>query len=245
MSIFVLNLATLLGLGLGRGLLAADDQPVPRGAGAPRRTARIAVAEAVRVTVATAGRAVFFSGLTVLLGLLGPGPVRVHDPALGRDRRGDRGRARGRVGADPAAGDPDDPRPAGGPLRGPARSPATPEPDGAVVAARPAGDAPPGRGPRPDARLPAAARLAVPARPVQRPGRHDPAAGGPVARRLRPARSASSARASSRRSSLAIRTDRPGDDAGQPRPRCTTTRAGSPPTRGSPASTASSTSTRA
>src|SRR4029453_5404455 len=29
------------------------------------------VAEAVRVTVATAGRAVFFSGLTVLLGLLG------------------------------------------------------------------------------------------------------------------------------------------------------------------------------
>ena len=39
---------------------------------------------------ATAGRAVFFSGLTVLLGLLGPGPVRVHGPALGRDRRRDR-----------------------------------------------------------------------------------------------------------------------------------------------------------
>ena len=29
------------------------------------------MADAVRVTVATAGRAVFFSGLTVLLGLLG------------------------------------------------------------------------------------------------------------------------------------------------------------------------------
>jgi RND superfamily putative drug exporter len=70
MSIFVLNLATLLGLGLGvdysllltsrfREELAARPE-------APDR-----VAEAVRVTVATAGRAVFFSGLTVLLGLLG------------------------------------------------------------------------------------------------------------------------------------------------------------------------------
>ena len=47
------------------------------------------------------------------------GPVRVHDPALGRDRRGDRRRARGRVGADPAAGHPDDPRLAGRPLRRP------------------------------------------------------------------------------------------------------------------------------
>jgi len=73
MSIFVLNLATLLGLGLGvdysllltsrfREELSrrpADDDP------------RARVDEAVRVTVATAGRAVFFSGLTVLLGLLG------------------------------------------------------------------------------------------------------------------------------------------------------------------------------
>ena len=33
MSIFVLNLATLLGLGLGRRLLPAHDEPVPRGAG--------------------------------------------------------------------------------------------------------------------------------------------------------------------------------------------------------------------
>ncbi len=71
MSIFVLNLATLLGLGLGvdysllmtsrvREELARRpiDDPDP-------------VGEAVRRTVATAGRAVFFSGLTVLLGLLG------------------------------------------------------------------------------------------------------------------------------------------------------------------------------
>jgi RND superfamily putative drug exporter len=72
MSIFVLNLATLLGLGLGvdysllmtsrfrEELAARHDQPVHE-----------AVADAVRLTVATAGRAVFFSGLTVLLGLLG------------------------------------------------------------------------------------------------------------------------------------------------------------------------------
>jgi RND superfamily putative drug exporter len=70
MSIFVLNLATLLGLGLGvdysllmtsrfREELAARDW---RGD---------AVEDAVGATLATAGRAVFFSGLTVLLGLLG------------------------------------------------------------------------------------------------------------------------------------------------------------------------------
>ena len=69
MSIFVLNLATLLGLGLGvdysllmtsrfREELATRDGPDR-------------VAEAVRATVVTAGRAVFFSGLTVLLGLIG------------------------------------------------------------------------------------------------------------------------------------------------------------------------------
>ena len=69
MSIFVLNLATLLGLGLGvdysllmtsrfREELAARDGPDR-------------VEAAVRATVTTAGRAVFFSGLTVLLGLIG------------------------------------------------------------------------------------------------------------------------------------------------------------------------------
>jgi RND superfamily putative drug exporter len=71
MSIFVLNLATLLGLGLGvdYSLLMTSrfrEELARRPAGDAD-----AVAEAVRITVATAGRAVFFSGLTVLLGLLG------------------------------------------------------------------------------------------------------------------------------------------------------------------------------
>jgi putative drug exporter of the RND superfamily len=84
MSIFVLNLATLLGLGLGvdysllmtsrfREELARRSShldgvpPGPEG-----RAARQAViGAAVEMTVATAGRAVFFSGLTVLLGLIG------------------------------------------------------------------------------------------------------------------------------------------------------------------------------
>ncbi len=69
MSIFVLNLATLLGLGLGvdYSLLMTSRfrEELARREGPDR------VAEAVRITVATAGRAVFFSGLTVLLGLLG------------------------------------------------------------------------------------------------------------------------------------------------------------------------------
>ncbi len=70
MSIFVLNLATLLGLGLGvdYSLLMTSrfrEELALRPAGPDR------VADAVRVTVSTAGRAVFFSGLTVLLGLLG------------------------------------------------------------------------------------------------------------------------------------------------------------------------------
>ncbi len=69
MSIFVLNLATLLGLGLGvdYSLLMTSRfrEELARHDGPDR------VAEAVQVTVATAGRAVFFSGLTVLLGLLG------------------------------------------------------------------------------------------------------------------------------------------------------------------------------
>jgi RND superfamily putative drug exporter len=70
MSIFVLNLATLLGLGLGvdYSLLMTSRfrEELALRPDDPDR-----VADAVRVTVATAGRAVFFSGLTVLLGLLG------------------------------------------------------------------------------------------------------------------------------------------------------------------------------
>ena len=69
MSIFVLNLATLLGLGLGVDyslLMTSRFREELAHRDGPDR-----VEEAVRVTVATAGRAVFFSGLTVLLGLLG------------------------------------------------------------------------------------------------------------------------------------------------------------------------------
>jgi RND superfamily putative drug exporter len=69
MSIFVLNLATLLGLGLGvdYSLLMTSRfrEELAVRSGSDR------VQEAVRATVSTAGRAVFFSGLTVLLGLLG------------------------------------------------------------------------------------------------------------------------------------------------------------------------------
>ncbi|HEX9045025.1 MAG TPA: MMPL family transporter [Candidatus Limnocylindrales bacterium] len=74
MSVFVLNLATLLGLGLGVDyslLMTSRFREELRrrlAAGAPRDEA---VESAVRVTVGTAGRAVFFSGVTVLLGLGG------------------------------------------------------------------------------------------------------------------------------------------------------------------------------
>jgi RND superfamily putative drug exporter len=70
MSIFVLNLATLLGLGLGvdYSLLMTSRF---REELAARGWRREAVEDAVGATARTAGRAVFFSGLTVLLGLLG------------------------------------------------------------------------------------------------------------------------------------------------------------------------------
>jgi RND superfamily putative drug exporter len=70
MSIFVLNLATLLGLGLGvdYSLLMTSRF---REELAARGWRPETVEDAVAATVATAGRAVFFSGLTVLLGLLG------------------------------------------------------------------------------------------------------------------------------------------------------------------------------
>jgi RND superfamily putative drug exporter len=75
MSIFVLNLATLLGLGLGVDysllMLSRFREELARRTAPGARADAEAVEAAVRVTVATAGRAVFFSGLTVLLGLLG------------------------------------------------------------------------------------------------------------------------------------------------------------------------------
>ena len=78
LSIFVLNLATLLGLGLGVDyalLLTSRFREELKARGGGRLpTGKIdqeSVNDAVAATVATAGRAVFFSGLTVLLGLIG------------------------------------------------------------------------------------------------------------------------------------------------------------------------------
>ena len=71
MSIFVLNLATLLGLGLGVDYSLLMTSRFREELGKRPPDDPDAVTEAVRLTVATAGRAVFFSGLTVLLGLLG------------------------------------------------------------------------------------------------------------------------------------------------------------------------------
>ncbi len=65
LSIFVLNLATLLGLGL------AIDYSLFMTSRFREELTRFDVPEAVAVTVAAAGKAVFFSGLTVLIGLSG------------------------------------------------------------------------------------------------------------------------------------------------------------------------------
>ena len=78
MSIFVLNLATLLGFGLGvdYALLLSSRfrEELARGNGGrlpDGSTDQAAVEDAVVATVGTAGRAAFFSGITVLLGLIG------------------------------------------------------------------------------------------------------------------------------------------------------------------------------
>jgi putative drug exporter of the RND superfamily len=65
MSIFVLNLATMLGLGL------AIDYSLFMTSRFREELEQRDVPEAVSVTVGTAGRAVFFSGLTVVIGLAG------------------------------------------------------------------------------------------------------------------------------------------------------------------------------
>jgi RND superfamily putative drug exporter len=70
MSIFVLNLATLLGLGLGVDYSLLMTSRFREELEARERRPE-AVEDAIGATVATAGRAVFFSGVTVLLGLLG------------------------------------------------------------------------------------------------------------------------------------------------------------------------------
>ena len=78
MSIFALNIATLLGFGLGidYALLLTSrfrEELSARGGGrsADGGLDRDSIEEAVAVSVGTAGRAVLFSGLTVLLGLSG------------------------------------------------------------------------------------------------------------------------------------------------------------------------------
>ena len=71
MSIFVLNLATLLGLGLGVDYSLLMTSRFREELAAGRANGPDRVANAVVATVSTAGRAVFFSGLTVLLGLIG------------------------------------------------------------------------------------------------------------------------------------------------------------------------------
>lgn len=65
MSIFVLNMATMLALGLG------IDYSLFMTSRFREELRAQSVADSVAATVATAGRAVFFSGLTVLVGLLG------------------------------------------------------------------------------------------------------------------------------------------------------------------------------
>src|SRR5207245_8825456 len=66
LSIFVLNITTLFGLGLGVDyslfIVSRFREELTRGRN---------IEEAVAITVATAGRAVTFSGLTVSIGLLG------------------------------------------------------------------------------------------------------------------------------------------------------------------------------
>ena len=150
MSIFVLNLATLLGLGLGvdYSLLMTSRfrEELATRTGSPTQ-----VDDAVRVTVATAGRAVFFSAVTVLLGLLG---LILFEFMILRSV-GHRGSDRRRPGrdrrADPAAGGADHPRHPHRPTRRPQghRHAGAGRP---VVATGSTGHAPPGRGPHPDAR---------------------------------------------------------------------------------------------
>ena len=233
MSIFVLNLATLLGLGLGvdysllmtsrfREELAHREGAGPRRRGRPghrgdRRPGRVLLRPHGAARPA------------------GPRAVRVHDPALGGHRRRDRRRAGGRRRAHAAAGDPRDRRHADRRARRPQghRGARRRRPVGAP---RPARHAPPGRRPVPTLAILLVARRAVPPRPVQRPGRHDPP-GRPCRRARRTTSSpASSARASSRRScSPSARRATPRRPATSPR--STTTPGGWPPTRGSAAST--------
>ena len=223
------------------------EELAPSAAGATSRRAGAAeaVAGAIQATVATAGRAVFFSGLTVLLGLLG---LVLFEFTILRSV-GIAGAivvgAGGPRGADPAAGDPVDPRAAPRPAGGPPGRPPDPARERALGPPRPAGDAPAGR--RASSRR--SASCSSSASPFLHVRFNAPdatilPAGGALAGRLRPARRRTSGRASSPRSSLAIRTTGPATEPGQRRGPVRLLAAARGRSRGSPAWPASSTSTR-
>ena len=190
------------------------------------------------------GRAVFFSGLTVLLGLIGlvlfEFMILRSVGIAGRDRR----LPRGVVGADAAAGAPRDRRAADRRPRDPAGRAAR-RPERTLGAARPVGHAPPGRGPRADARR----VLLVLGSPFLHVRFNAPdstilPAERPVAGRVRPARRR--VRRGRVRADRARDPDRPARRRRRrTSPRSTTTRGGSRPIRGSAGSIRSSTSTRA
>ena len=233
MSIFVLNLATLLGLGLGVDYSLLMTSRFREELARRPRTSPTGVGEAVRVTVATAGRAVFFSGLTVLLGLLG---LVLFEFMILRSVG-----IAGAIVVGLAVAAALTLLPAVLTLLGPRLDRFAVR---TVTAHARRRDGPWARLARrvmrhpvavlvPTLGVPAPARLAVPARPVQRAGRH--ASCRPTSRRAPPS-------TGSRREFgegefapivLAIRTDGAGHDPGQPGRACTTTRAAWRPTRGS------------
>ena len=230
-----------------RGLLAADDQPVPRGAGGAGRWRRRASADAVGATARRPAGPCSSPGSRCCWGCWA-GPVRVHDPALGRASPGRswsalavlaamtllpaRARDRGRESSDSRVRG-SRPRPGVGRQRGAWARLAW---SGHATARSPCSC--------PTLAAPAAAGHAVPARPVQRARRADPAA----SRGRRAPRSTCS-----RASSGGGRSRRSCSRSGRPAPRptranlagSTSTRDASRRTRGSAASTASSTSIRA
>ena len=199
------------------------------------RIDQASVNAAVAATVATAGRAVFFSGLTVLLGLIGlilfefmvlrsVGIAGAAVVGLGRGRGRDApaGRAGGARAADRlvarcacrGAGDRDQVAGVRGRLGAPG----------------PARDGPPAALLRADAAAAGRARLAVPARPPQRARRVDPAARRAVARRPTTCSSSEFGEGEFAPLSLAVRTSRPGD---RPAERRRAVRLLAPPGRGS------------
>ena len=99
LSIFTMNVASLLGLAVG-----IDYSLFIVGRFREELAAGASVAAAVEATVAHAGRAIFFSGIAVMVGLSGLLHVLVHVAALDRPGRRHRRGLLGALGADAAAG---------------------------------------------------------------------------------------------------------------------------------------------